>query len=127
MNIIECEITKSNDQIMIKLDNDILVHCPKDKIAKLADFNKIIVGIRAEDIVPVKSFSNEQNSLWVFSKAIDLAEPLGTETQLFFKLQNQEIISRMYNPRPVDVGENINFQIETNKIHFFNYETKKAI
>jgi len=127
MNIIECEITKSNNQIMIKLDNDILVHCPKDKIGKLADLKKVIVGIRAEDIVPVKSFSNEQNSLWVFSKAIDLAEPLGTETQLFFKLQNKEIISRMYNPRPVDVGENINFQIETNKIHFFNYETKKAI
>ena len=33
----------------------------------------------------------------------------------------------MYNPRPVDVGENINFQIENNKIHFFDYETKKAI
>ena len=82
MNIIECEITKSNDQIMIKLDNGILVHCPKEKIAKLADLKKVIVGIRAEDIVPVKSFSNEQNSLWAFSKAIDLAEPLGTETQL---------------------------------------------
>ena len=55
MNIIECEITKSNNQIMIKLDNDILVHCPKDKIGKLADL-KVIVGIRAEDIVPVKVF-----------------------------------------------------------------------
>ena len=61
------------------------------------------------------------------NKEIDLAEPLGTETQLFFKIQNQEIISRMYNPRPVDVGEKINFQIADNKIHFFNYETKKAI
>ena len=75
----------------------------------------------------IKNISNEQNALWSFSKEIDLAEPLGTETQLFFKLQDQEIISRMYNPRPVDVGEIINFQIETNKIHFFNYETKKAI
>ena len=127
MNIIECEINKSNDQIMIKLDKDIHVHCPKDKISKLANLKKVIVGIRAEDIVPVKNISNEQNALWTFSKEIDLAEPLGTETQLFFKLQNQEIISRMYNPRPVDVGENINFQIENNKIHFFDYETKKAI
>ena len=127
MNIIECEINKSNDQIMIKLDKDIHVHCPKDKISKLANLKKVIVGIRAEDIVPIKNISNEQNALWTFSKEIDLAEPLGTETQLFFKLQNQEIISRMYNPRPVDVGENINFQIENNKIHFFDYETQKAI
>ena len=62
-----------------------------------------------------------------FGKEIDLAEPLGTETQLFFKLQNKEIISRMYNPRPINVGEKINFQIDENKIHFFDYETKKAI
>ena len=126
-NIIECDINKSNDQIMIKLDRDIHVHCPNDKISKLANLKKVIIGIRAEDIIPVKNISNEQNALWTFSKEIDLAEPLGTETQLFFKLQNQEIISRMYNPRPVDVGENINFQIENNKIHFFDYETKKAI
>ena len=29
-------------------------------------------------------------------------------------------------PRPINVGEKINFQIDENKIHFFNYETKKA-
>ena len=127
MNIIDCEVIKSKDEVMIKLDNDIMVHCPQNKVSKLAKLEKVIVGIRAEDIVPVKSISNEKKSLWTFNKEIDLAEPLGTETQLFFKIQNQEIISRMYNPRPVDVGEKINFQIADNKIHFFNYETKKAI
>ncbi len=127
MNIIDCEVIKSKDEVMIKLDNDIMVHCPQNKVSELAKLEKVIVGIRAEDIVPVKSISNEKKSLWTFNKEIDLAEPLGTETQLFFKIQNQEIISRMYNPRPVDVGEKINFQIADNKIHFFNYETKKAI
>ncbi len=127
MNIIECDVIQNKDKVMIKLDNDIMVNCPQNKALELANLKKVIVGIRAEDIVPVKSNYNEKNSLWTFNKEIDLAEPLGTETQLFFKLQNQEIISRMYNPRPVNVGEKINFQITDNKIHFFNYETKKAI
>ena len=72
MNIIECEITKSNNQIMIKLDNDILVHCPKDKISKLANLKKVIVGVRAEDIVPVKNISNEYkpNEIFKFSDAL---------------------------------------------------------
>ena len=62
-----------------------------------------------------------------WSESIDLAEPLGTETQLFFKLNNKEIISRMYNPRLIKVGEKINFEIDIKKIHFFDHETEKAI
>ena len=127
MNIIECDIINKNNQIMIKLDENIIVNCPKDKISKISNLKNVIVGIRAEDIVPVIDNLKENNFSWKFSKEIDLAEPLGTETQLFFKLQNKEIISRMYNPRPINVGEKINFQIDENKIHFFDYETKKAI
>ena len=127
MNIIECDIINKNNQIMIKLDENIIVNCPKDKISKISNLKNVIVGIRAEDIVPVIDNLKENNFSWKFSKEIDLAEPLGTETQLFFKLQNKEIISRMYNPRPINVGEKINFQIDDHKIHFFNYETKKAI
>ena len=127
MNILECEVLNNNDQVMVKLDDDILVKCPLDKISKIGNLKNVIVGIRAEDIVPISDNSNEKSLSWSFSKEIDLAEPLGTETQLFFKLQNKEIISRMYNPRPVNVGEKINFKIEDSKIHFFNYETKKAI
>ena len=127
MNIVECEVLNNNGQVMVKLDDDILIKCPQDKISKIGNLKNVIVGIRAEDIVPISDNSNEKSLSWSFSKEIDLAEPLGTETQLFFKLQNQEIISRMYNPRSVNVGEKINFKIEDSKIHFFNYETKKAI
>ena len=52
---------------------------------------------------------------------------MGTETQLFIKLQNKEIISRMYNPREVEVGENIKFSVNLNKIHFFDIETQKVL
>jgi len=71
--------------------------------------------------------SLESEEAWFFEKTIELAEPLGTETQLFFKLRDIEIISRMYNPRPVSVGEKLGFQIDVNKVHFFDYETEKAI
>ena len=67
------------------------------------------------------------NKSWSFQKEIELAEPLGTETQLFFKLKGKEIISRMYNPHPISVGEKINFSIDPDKTHFFNIEDEKSI
>ncbi|MDC0194823.1 sn-glycerol-3-phosphate ABC transporter ATP-binding protein UgpC [Alphaproteobacteria bacterium] len=127
MNVIECEVIKENDNLFIKIDVNMLMPCPSIKKEKLLNANKVFVGIRAEDIVPKENFNDIEKLAWNFEKSIDLAEPLGTETQLFFKLNQKEIISRMYNPRPIKVGEKINFQIDLEKIHFFDYETEKAI
>ena len=127
MNIIECDIIKKDNNLFIQVDKNTTFLCPKEKINNLENLKKVLIGIRAEDIVPTDKAITSNTENWSFEKIIDLAEPLGTETQLFFKLNNKEIISRMYNPRPVNIGENINFQIEINKIHFFNYETEKTI
>ena len=68
------------------------------------------IPIISEETSENKLINNLEN-FWEFEKIIDLAEPLGTETQLFIKLQNKEIISRMYNPREVEGGENIKFSV----------------
>jgi len=127
MNIIECSVLEKDNELMIKLDDNIFVKCPKNIISKIKNSKKVIVGIRAEDIVPLNSHTLKSEEAWFFEKTIELAEPLGTETQLFFQLSNIEIISRMYNPRSVNVGEKLQFKIDVNKVHFFDYETEKAI
>ena len=127
MNIIECDIIKKDNNLFIQVDKNTTFLCPKEKINSLENLKKVLIGIRAEDIIPSDNAITSNNTNWTFEKIIDLAEPLGTETQLFFKLNNKEIISRMYNPRPVNIGENIIFQIAINKVHFFNYETEKTI
>ena len=127
MNIIECSVLEKNNELMIEFDDNIILKCPKNIMSKIKNSKKVIIGIRAEDIVPFNKNSLESEEAWFFEKTIELAEPLGTETQLFFKLRDIEIISRMYNPRPVSVGEKLGFQIDVNKVHFFDYETEKAI
>jgi len=127
MNIIECSVLEKNNDLMIELDDNLVVKCPKNIISKIKNSKKVIVGIRAEDIVPLNSHTLKSEEAWFFEKTIELAEPLGTETQLFFQLSNIEIISRMYNPRSVNVGEKLQFKIDVNKVHFFDYETEKAI
>ena len=126
MNIVEAEIINKDGKIYFELDKDVLMPCPLSKKNLLSDRNKVIVGIRSEDISPSIS-NNEKEDLWHFEKNVELAEPLGTETQLFIKLKNKEIISRMYNPREIKIGEKINFSINLKKIHIFDNETKKVI
>ena len=126
MNILVCDIVKNNNDVSIKIDEDILMPCPISKKDILSKMEKVYLGIRAEDIMPLENIKSN-NKIWSFQKQIDLAEPLGTETQLFFKLKDKEVISRMYNPYHVNIGQKINFNIDTEKVHFFNIENEKAI
>ena len=125
MNILEADIIKKDGKIYFELDQDVLMPCPESKASLLSQKNQVMIGIRSEDISP--SNSNTSNEFWYFEKNIDLAEPLGTETQLFIKLKNKEIISRMYNPREIKIGEQINFAVNLNKFHIIDNETKYVI
>ena len=88
-----------------------LMPCPSSKKEKLLKASKVFVGIRAEDIVPSENSTDKEKKGWNFEKSIELAEPLGTETQLFFKLNDKEIISRMYNPRSIKVVRKLNLKL----------------
>ena len=125
MNIFSAEIINSNNNIKIKLDDNLYFDCTEDQKNKLQNKKNIFLGIRAEDIMPVDN--NTNTSFWSFKRNVDIVEPLGTETQLFITINNKEIISRMYNPYEVNVGDELTFQVDPTKVHFFDKETEKAI
>ena len=125
MNIFSAEIINSNNNIKIKLDDNIYFDCTEDQKNKLQNKKNIFLGIRAEDIMPVDN--NTNSSFWSFKRNVDIVEPLGTETQLFITINDKEIISRMYNPYEVNVGDELTFQVDPSKVHFFDKETEKAI
>ena len=126
MNVVYADVCIKEDKIFFKIDEELMMPCLDSKYDLVKNKEKIILGIRSEDIIP-KISNNNQSNLWNFEKKIDLSEPLGTETQLFFRLGNKEIISRMYNPRPVQVGEKMSFDIDLNKVHLFDNDTHKAL
>ena len=125
MNIFSAEIINSNNNIKIKLDDNLYFDCTEDQKNKLQNKKNIFLGIRAEDIMPVDN--NTNTSFWSFKRNVDIVEPLGTETQLFITINDKEIISRMYNPYEVNVGDELTFQVDPSKVHFFDKETEKAI
>ena len=125
MNIFSAEIINSNNNIKIKLDDNFYFDCTEDQKNKLQNKKNIFLGIRAEDIMPVDN--NTNTSFWSFKRNVDIVEPLGTETQLFITINDKEIISRMYNTYEVNVGDELTFQVDPSKVHFFDKETEKAI
>lgn len=56
----------------------------------------------------------------VLSRAVSIAEPLGTETILFASVGGKEVQGKMLNPRPVQPGELLDFTLDLDRLHVFD-------
>ncbi|WP_417804434.1 ABC transporter ATP-binding protein [Thalassospira lucentensis] len=83
----------------------------------------ITFGVRADNIMPVGHALPRGEHMAEVEMAVDLTEPLGTETLLFAVLAGTEVQAKMLNPRPVQRGERMTFQIMLDKCHLFDAET----
>ncbi len=136
MNFISGEIMHEKGSIyFFSTDLKIgLSDLPEKKLAKLNDFNrkKVIIGIRPQDIYlydHIKVSLFRQN---LFKMRIDVILPLGPR---------KIIVSKLDNPDKADINfhveldndiicredELIEFGMDLNRVHFFDFKDKKAI
>ncbi|MCY6484883.1 sn-glycerol-3-phosphate ABC transporter ATP-binding protein UgpC [Clostridium aestuarii] len=125
MNFINCDIKEENDSIYAEfMDNKIEIPEDKAKLLKENDcINKeVILGIRPEEIY-VKD-SKAQNGI---KARVEVTEMLGSESYLYLDMNGNNIIARVDSSTKVEIGNNIKFAFDANKIHMFNKETEKAV
>ncbi|RCK22658.1 sugar ABC transporter ATPase [Thalassospira profundimaris] len=89
----------------------------------IQDGQAVTFGVRADNIMPVGHALPRGEHMAEVEMAVDLTEPLGTETLLFATLAGTEVQAKMLNPRPVQSGERMTFQIMLDKCHLFDAET----
>ncbi|HBU99661.1 MULTISPECIES: ABC transporter ATP-binding protein [Thalassospira] len=93
----------------------------------LAEGQPVTFGVRADNIMPVGHALPHGEHMAEVEMEVNLTEPLGTETLLFSVLAGKEVQAKMFNPRPVQTGERMTFQIMLDKCHLFDAETGAAL
>lgn len=120
-----------------KIENDfsILINSPsKEMRIKLTEDhrnrfknligNDIVIGIRAEDF----AFSLDENKIpFKINVEIDLIEPLGNETFIYFTLAYKQIVARVFLDKILKVGDKIELFVDTAKLHFFDQKSGLSI
>jgi multiple sugar transport system ATP-binding protein len=108
-----------------RLVDGIEVPLPVD--AKVTDGQEVVVGFRPESFAPRgHSLHGADQSLSV-SRAVLIAEPLGTETILFAALGGKEVQGKMLNPRPVSPGELLEFTLDLGRLHVFDRASGRSL
>ena len=120
MNFISCKIEKKNNRVVAKLNSDLEFMIPKQKEKILSQYiNKTItLGIRPEHITEIK----QKSSLKIEAK-LDIVEPLGMETMVYFSINNAQVCGKVSPDQSIQNGKNIKLYFDSLNVHFIDPET----
>lgn len=126
MNLMEAEVVLKDSKPYIKL-NDGLLEVPKEKGAKLKDYEgkKVWFGIRPENI-GIRTPYQEEN---IIKGTVAVVEQMGNEAYIYFQSNNVQYTSRVPAEMAtgVEYDEDYHFWIDMEKCHIFDYETEENI
>jgi len=123
MNFIEGRLKKNRKGFFVKIgDNDIAL--PERMKPEKHEEEKVILGIRPEDLSICKSDCKDENTIEV---KVELAEMMGSEIYVYSKFEDKKIIARVDSSEKIQNGERIRLLLDTEKLHIFNSQTEELI
>jgi multiple sugar transport system ATP-binding protein len=125
MNIMDITMLERSFKI-----GDLTVELPlsiKEKIKEKGYANKeMLMGVRPENIQLVDAKREAKNEFH-FQTEMDIAELMGSETLLYFKLNYGTIIAKVNSMENFYPGQKLSLGIDFDQIHFFDKETGMRI
>ncbi len=119
MNFIDGKIEKKSELFFVSNNNGLRLELDDKLEIKLKQLigEKVTLGIRPEDF---SIFSEGDNGFGKLDVKIDLAEPLGNETYVYFTLDDNQMIARLVTDKYMRVGDSLELKINKNKVHIFD-------
>lgn len=87
---------------------------------------ELLVGIRPEHIYLVED-GRLNRSDYKFNTTVDLSELTGSETLIYFNLNDYSLISKVNTLDDFEIGEKIELVFDFDKIHFFDVDSQVRI
>ncbi len=128
MNFFELEIQKEKDKIFL-IGENIKIALLEEYTKRLKNYksDKIILGIRAEDIYQDGRTPAKMKFSLPIPSVIDVIEPIGYEKAVYFSSGIHTFIAKFSPDYKIKVNQNMNVVLDLNKIKLFDIETEKRL
>jgi multiple sugar transport system ATP-binding protein len=120
MNFIPCRLEQNGAELRVRLTDTIALPVPANKAARYgtAAGRELVLGLRPEHLTEPRH--NGQNAGCDFSVALDVVEPMGMETMVFFTLSGTEICARVEPASAVAAGAMMPLRANMDHMHLID-------
>jgi multiple sugar transport system ATP-binding protein len=128
MNFIPCKLEKAADALRVRLSDTISLPVPADRTKRYeAHVGKtsLLFGLRPEHITEVpRHVEPNQHS---FEVSIDVTEPMGMETLVYFTIDGVEVCGRVNPNAGATDGAKMKLLADLNNMHLIDDTTSKVL
>ena len=124
MNFVPCRLEEVGGRLNIRLTDRIAFPLPASRAARyqnVARNEKLILGIRPEHITEAKQHT--EPGVETFDVVLDVTEPMGMETLIYFMLEGIEVCGRVNPNAGARDGAPLRLAVDLNNMHLLNEST----
>ena len=120
MNFIPCRLEQSGAGLRVRISDTITLPVPSRQAARYQSVigKQVILGLRPEHITEPRHNGREDGS--DFSVTLDVVEPMGMETMVFFTVDGTEICGRVEPTRAGNAGTTMRLHANMDHLHLID-------
>jgi multiple sugar transport system ATP-binding protein len=120
MNFIPCRLEGSGEELRVRISDAVALPVPAALAGRYraAAGRELVLGLRPEHITEPRG--NGAGAPAEFSATLDVVEPMGMETMVFFTILNTEICARVEPKSAVEAGATMRLQADMDHMHIID-------
>jgi multiple sugar transport system ATP-binding protein len=127
MNFVPARLENKGNALSLRLSDSLAFPVPDDRAAHYRGYagKEVVFGLRPEHITETRGLEN--GSGYEFSIPLDVVEPMGMETMVFFKVEGTEVCGRVDPMAAKGSGEVMALRANLDRMHLIDPVTHLVI
>jgi multiple sugar transport system ATP-binding protein len=127
MNFMPCRLEQNGAGLRVRVADKISLPVPAARTARYQQLmgKELTLGLRPEHITEPRRSDRDQNC--EFSVNLDVVEPMGMETMVFFNVDGQEICGRVEPSSAAGPGESMRLYANMEHMHLIDPQTNLVL
>ena len=128
MNFIPCQVEQAAGALRVKLTDTLSFPVPPERTSRYTAFvgkQNLVLGLRPEHIMETRPHSEPNQH--DFDQKIDVVEPMGMETLVYFQINGTDICGRVNPNAGATEGRSMKLRADLNNMHLIDDTTGKVL
>jgi multiple sugar transport system ATP-binding protein len=120
MNFLRCRLEQNGSGLRARVSDQISLPVPSARTARYQPQvgKELVLGVRPEHVTEPRR--NERDQQCDFAAALDVVEPMGMETMVYFTIDGQEICGRVDPGSALGPGETMRLHANMDQMHLID-------